>query len=44
MRIKFSSHSLKRIKEREITKEDIINAIRFPDKVESSKIEKIDFW
>ena len=43
MRIKFSSHSLKRIKEREIAKEDIVNAIKFPDKIETSKIAKNRF-
>ena len=43
MKIKFSSHSLKRIKEREITKEDIVKAIKFPDKIETSKAAKNRF-
>lgn len=38
MKIKFSSHSLERIKERGISKEIIVDAIGLPDKVEISKI------
>ena len=43
MKIKFSSHSLERIKEREITKEDVVRAIKFPDKIEISKAVKSRF-
>lgn len=43
MKINFSSHSLERIKERRIDKKDIIEAIKSPDKVETSKIAKDRF-
>ena len=43
MKIKFSSHSLKRIKERGIVKEDVVRAIKLPDKIEISKVVKNRF-
>jgi len=43
MKIRFSSHSLERIKERGIARKDIIGAIKFPDKIEISKVAKNRF-
>ena len=43
MKIKFSSHSLKRIKERNITKKEIIKAVKFSDKIEVSRVNKNRF-
>lgn len=43
MKIRFSSHSLERIEERRITKRDVVRALRFPDKVEISKVAKNRF-
>jgi len=43
MKIRFSPHALKRIKERGIAREDVVKTIKFPDKVEISKIAKNRF-
>lgn len=43
MKIKFSSHALKRIREREIDKKIVFEAIISPDKIESSNIQKNRF-
>jgi len=43
MRIKFSPHSLERIKERGIDKKVVTEAIKFPDKIEISGINKNKF-
>lgn len=43
MKIKFSSHALERIKERQIDKKIIFEAITSPDKIETSSIESNRF-
>lgn len=43
MKIEFSRHALERIKEREIPREMVAKAIKFPDKVERSSISPSRF-
>ncbi|MBI5079315.1 DUF4258 domain-containing protein [Candidatus Wolfebacteria bacterium] len=43
MKIKFSSHALKRLKERGIKQNDVKKFIESPDKIETSKLNQIRF-
>ncbi len=43
MKIKFSLHALTRMRERGLKENDVINAIKFPDRVENSTIIKNRF-
>lgn len=43
MKVKFSLHALARMRERGLKENDVINAVKFPDRVENSTIIKNRF-